>query len=358
MSAPGRLPPARIGIVGAGLAGAACARTLADAGCEVQVFDKSRGVGGRMATRRAAWARQGEAPQTLVFDHGVPWWTSGSHAFEAFLIEAEAAGHVRRWAPRLASGAGATLADSTPGWVAVPDMPALCRAMLRGLPVHLGRAVTALQPGQGGWQLLADGEALARELDAVVLALPPAQSLVLWEPHRPSWAVPSPAHPMSPCWTLMALTDEPAGGEGAPGLPWDEMSPPGPPLARVIRQGAKPGRPRVAGLAQWVVHAEPGWSGEHLEASPEQVQALLQRALEQALGTTLQWHHAVVHRWRYAQPLAAEAGSRAGQAAGQADGLWDPRCALGACGDHLAGGGVEAAWASGRALARAMLQPT
>ena len=47
--------PRRVGIVGAGVAGAACARALADAGCAVQVFDKSRGVGGRMATRRASW---------------------------------------------------------------------------------------------------------------------------------------------------------------------------------------------------------------------------------------------------------------------------------------------------------------
>lgn len=351
----GHPAPSRIGIVGAGLAGAACARALADAGCEVQVFDKSRGVGGRMATRRAAWMRQGELAQTLVFDHGVPWWTAGSRAFEVFLLEAEEAGHVRRWAPRLAPAPGEPSADGPPGWVAVPDMPALCRAMLRGLPVHLGRPVTALQPGEGGWQLLAESDVLARELDAVVLAIPPSQSLVLWEPHRPRWATPSLAHPMSPCWTLMALTEEPAAGsDAAPGLPWDEMCPPGPPLARVIRQDVKPGRPRVAGLAQWVVHAEPGWSREHLEAAPEQVQAALQRALEQALGTTLHWHHSVVHRWRYAQPLVAEVGSTA---AGQTECLWDPLCALGACGDHLAGGGVEAAWASGRALARSMFRP-
>lgn len=43
---------AHIAIVGAGIAGLACARVLADAGHRVTVYEKSRGVGGRMSTRR------------------------------------------------------------------------------------------------------------------------------------------------------------------------------------------------------------------------------------------------------------------------------------------------------------------
>ena len=44
----------RIAVVGAGIAGAACAASLQQAGVQVTLFDKSRGVGGRMSTRRAA----------------------------------------------------------------------------------------------------------------------------------------------------------------------------------------------------------------------------------------------------------------------------------------------------------------
>lgn len=43
---------AHIAIVGAGIAVLACARVLADAGHRVTVYEKSRGVGGRMSTRR------------------------------------------------------------------------------------------------------------------------------------------------------------------------------------------------------------------------------------------------------------------------------------------------------------------
>lgn len=45
----------QIALIGAGTAGAACARALTLAGCTVQVFDKSCGPGGRLATRRVVW---------------------------------------------------------------------------------------------------------------------------------------------------------------------------------------------------------------------------------------------------------------------------------------------------------------
>jgi hypothetical protein len=50
-----------VAILGAGIAGATAARRLADAGLKVRVFDKGRGVGGRMATRRIG---------AIQFDHG------------------------------------------------------------------------------------------------------------------------------------------------------------------------------------------------------------------------------------------------------------------------------------------------
>ena len=55
-----------VAILGAGMAGAAAARRLAEAGLDVRVFDKGRGIGGRMATRRTeAGAR---------FDHGAQFF--------------------------------------------------------------------------------------------------------------------------------------------------------------------------------------------------------------------------------------------------------------------------------------------
>ena len=55
-----------IAIVGAGMAGIACARTLVQAGHRVTVFDKSQGLGGRMSTRGSAFG---------TFDHGAQYFT-------------------------------------------------------------------------------------------------------------------------------------------------------------------------------------------------------------------------------------------------------------------------------------------
>ena len=49
---PTAADPPRIAVVGAGLAGLMCARTLADQGLVVRVFERSRGLGGRCGTRR------------------------------------------------------------------------------------------------------------------------------------------------------------------------------------------------------------------------------------------------------------------------------------------------------------------
>ena len=82
----------RIAVVGAGIAGAACAASLQQAGVQVTLFDKSRGVGGRMSTRRAAWAGEGGNECTVEFDHGAQAITARQPRFRVLLARAEAAG--------------------------------------------------------------------------------------------------------------------------------------------------------------------------------------------------------------------------------------------------------------------------
>ena len=55
-----------VAVIGAGMAGLAAARTLAAAGHAVQVFDKGRGIGGRLSTRRTDYG---------AFDHGAQYAT-------------------------------------------------------------------------------------------------------------------------------------------------------------------------------------------------------------------------------------------------------------------------------------------
>jgi predicted NAD/FAD-dependent oxidoreductase len=335
----------RIAVVGAGFAGTSCARRLAQAGCVVELFDKSRGVGGRMATRRAQWIDADGAAHQAAFDHGAPAFSARTAAFREFIEEAVGDGVLARWEPVMAPGSHENL-DGLALWVATPDMPALCRRQAAQLPLTLSRTVDELVRGSdGGWRLHAQGELVGDGVfDAVVLAMPPAQAAALLAPHREDWTRQARAVPMQPCWTLM-------GAEGGTPPPWDAAWPQRGPLAWIIRNASKPGRkPPAEGLTHWVVHATAAWSATFLESSSDKVQATLQDELARVLGRPVRWAHAAVHRWRYAL-------------APRSDGAhppcwWDAALGLGACGDFFSGAGVEGAWLSGQALAAAIAAGT
>ena len=338
---------AHVAIIGAGVAGAACARFLSDAGLKVQVFDKSRGVGGRMTTRRLDWPDAAGALHSARFDHGAPCFSAHSSEFAGFTLQAQSEGLLSRWTPRMAPGSEVPLSGADL-WVPLPDMPALCRSLLADLPVQTSSMVDALRREPDGWSLESLGANLNSGLNppqrftAVVIAIPPLQAAVLLQPYQTVWAQHAQALPMLPGWALMGVTDDDDVFSA-----WDLACPPVGPLAWVVRNDAKSGRVRVPGLAHWVVHATAAWSQAHLESSAAEVQAALQEALAQNLGQSLTWHHAVAHRWRYASVPHANTQVKPYE--------WDASAGLGVCGDAWGGKGVEGAWLSGRALAKALL---
>ena len=338
--------PFRVAVIGSGLAGAACAAGLNSAGAQVTVFEKSRNVGGRMATRRADWVDADGAERSTAFDHGAQCFTPVRPRFKAVMTRAIAAGSVSRWRPHLYA---ARPVEAGPCLVATPTMPALCSHLLAGATVHLNRTVRRLQRAtDGAWYVVADGAPLAGPFHHVALAIPPAQAAVLLAGHQDAWADALMAKRMEPCWTLMAVTDD-------VDWPWDAAEPERGPLAWVLRNDRVPGRTAPAGLAVWTTHATAEWSAAHLEDEPQAVSTALQSALRAQLpntrsdGRPIRFHHANVHRWRYAGPAVDCDDSFDSD-----ESCWDEALGLGVCGDFLAGGGVEAAWHSGDELADCM----
>ncbi|MCU0921096.1 MAG: NAD(P)-binding protein [Burkholderiaceae bacterium] len=115
-------PSFNVAVVGAGIAGAACAQQLAAAGCSVQVVDKGRGVGGRLATRRLQWLDAQGLQRTARLDHGAPAFAARDAAFRQYLAGAAQSGLVLPWWPTLAAGSR-PLDDATPLYLPRPDMP-------------------------------------------------------------------------------------------------------------------------------------------------------------------------------------------------------------------------------------------
>jgi NAD(P)-binding Rossmann-like domain len=169
----GRL--ARIGIVGAGIAGLACARTLTERGLRVRLFEKESCPGGRIATRRL---------ETLSFDYGVQYFLAQDSGFEPVVRQWEAAGLVAAWNARTVALAGrgpGELIDSAPRFVGVPTMEAVAVCMARGLEIQLGADVGRIRRRSGRWYLSGRNDAPLDDagFDAVVLAMPSTACLEL-----------------------------------------------------------------------------------------------------------------------------------------------------------------------------------
>jgi len=305
----------QIVIIGAGMAGLAAGTRLKRSGHNVRLFDKGRGAGGRMASRRINTSL-GEA----VFDHGAQYFKASDKSFAECVSGWQRDGLVAPWA---AAGPAAL--------VGVPSMNAPLRAMAAGLDIAWGARVDAISKAERGWRVSGDGVD-AGACDAVIVAVPAEQAAALLSPVNQGFARLAAAATSAPCWSVMLAFDAPVAHAA------DILVAPGEPIGWAARNSAKPGR---HGLEAWVVQASPAWSIQHLDDSADAVVATLQLALANAIGETLPGViSATAHRWRYASPAAASLAC-----------LWDGSEQIGVCGDWLVGPRVEAAWLSGHRLA-------
>ncbi len=304
----------RIGIIGAGMAGLACAEGLGGQGHEVILLDKGRGPGGRMSTRRTATS-EGEAQ----FDHGAQFFTVRDEGF------------TRRVDAWMAEGVAAPWPAAGPeAYVGVPGMNAPIRQMAAGQSVHWSTQVSRIEVIEPGYRLhLAEASPL--EIEALILATPAEQAAALLEALAPDLAARAAATIAEPCWTTMLAFSQPLG------VTQDCWRSEGP-IGWAARNSSKPGR---TGPEAWVVQASPAWSRTWLEAEADEVTAQLTRALADLLEIALPDPlSATSHRWRYARSGAEGSGA-----------LYDPARRMGLCGDWLIGPRVEAAWMSGTTLA-------
>lgn len=303
----------RIGIVGAGMAGLACAEELTRLGHVVLLFEKGRGPGGRMSTRRIQ-TLAGEA----YFDHGAQYFTVREDAFQRKVAAWISEGVAALWPP---AGSDA--------YVGVPAMNAPVRLMANGQSVEWGTLVKRIEEFGRGWRLVLDrGE--AADVDIAVVATPAEQASDLLASVAPDLAARARAAVSEPCWTLMLAFFEAVAvaqncWRGQDIIRW------------AARNSSKPGR---IGPESWVVQASPIWSRLHLEADPEWVSVMLKGALSKMLGIPLPpVAGASCHRWRFARSGADGSGAS-----------FDRNRHIGLCGDWLIGPRVEAAWLSGKAL--------
>jgi len=320
----------RAAVIGAGLSGLICAERLIREGWPVTVFDKGRGPGGRLSTRRADEFR---------FDHGAQYFTARDQRFRDRVDAWVHDGVVALWNGRIVRIGQSQTLEESPGerFVGTPGMNAPARALATVVEPQAGVRVASVTPDGRRWRLEDERGGDLGSFDKVAVAVPSPQAVPLLA-EAPDLASRAADAVMAGCWTVMARFERRLD------LGYDGAFVTGSPLSWIARDSSKPCRPD--GEA-WVLHASPEWSQEHIEDEQDTVIEALTAALRDLVGTAaaVPTEHLAAHRWRFSLPVHAL----------DEECLFDPERGLGACGDWCNGARVEGAYLSGLALAERMI---
>jgi renalase len=306
-------------IVGAGIAGLACARALRDAGRDVEVLDRGRAPGGRLSSRTV---------RGRPVDLGASYLTAGEGSpFADVVTDWVDRGLARPWTDTFAvvGPEGFRERKSGPQRFGTPGgSRSLATDLATGLGVRPGTTVREVTAGPA-----VDG----RPVPAVVLAMPGPQAARLLDPsgHAGRLAAAETWHPALAVVLGWSQRRWPADLHGA--FVHDDP---------VVEWIADDGDRRGDSAPVLVAHTTPDLASQNLEDPAAAVPAVV-AAVRSALGIDDEPAWTEVHRWTFARPAAPRNEPFA---------LLD---GIGLCGDGWhAPARVESAWRSGTALGHAL----
>lgn len=272
---------AHVAIVGAGLSGLQIARRLTSAGMSTRLFDKSRGVSGRIATRRIEIEGH-----TLRFDHGTPSLTE-SQAAQTRALSAPTPLTLDTWMSR------PTKTGNEPHFSLAGGMNGIGKWLAQGQSITLNAPVTGLRGSTCGnaWQLVCESGLVPESFDLVITTTPPLQAArILETTQTPLIEQLNTLRPQG-CWSLMLVTAKPL--DIAPLLtPQDSL------IERVVSEHSK-GR-LINDWGVYTIQANRPWSQHHIDEDPivigEKMLNELSRLSHERPSIVFQR----MHRWLYA----------------------------------------------------------
>lgn len=335
MSSSSEVTTCDVLIVGAGIAGLTAAKHSRAAGKHVIVLEKSRGLGGRAATRR--W-------DGMPVDHGAQFFTARSPAFNEQVQDWLGRGVCFEWARGLhratEQGPKPPDGDNFPRYACREGMTSLGRDLAGADPSFVLREskVTAIQRYASAWEVRTeDGRTLRSR--ALLMTAPPPQAALLLETAAPQAATEVAALSMSPCLALAVRFPRRE-------FPWRGIQAPEHPVVSWIGHDTSKRPDLHPDSTVLVIHASAHFSREKFAANEREVGARLLETASGIAGVDLTAPAGFfLQRWRYA--LGSQAGGKSVR-------VVPGRFPLVLAGDAIAGGKIEGAWLSGKAAAEAI----
>ena len=335
-----------IGIIGAGIAGLTAGRLLAKAGHEVTILEKSRGFGGRMATRYAG------KDKTKKFDHGVSYFRAGSPEFKQFTAELLENNLIKIWGEDISFYDGENLIDRNPNpgasasFTAVNGMNSIGKYLSRWVDVKTETLVGGLtyfgknRSRKRTWMInLTSRDTF--EADAVIIALPAPQaygllSTTVDETNTLKMIRVIDDIDYKPCYSLML-------GYGNQEVPeWQGIICQNSRLEFISNESSKRKNGQECSL---VLHASESFSRKHRNSSSDLIiKEMLEELAVITGGWSLspEWHQ--LHFWKFSRAKTVLEQSYLEHE--------DPEAPLALIGDYFGGNTVDHAYSSGYKLAQ------
>ncbi len=278
-------------IVGGGIAGLLAGSRLNSRGCAVQILDKGRGIGGRLATRSISDPK-GEA----VFDYGAQYFTARDSRFQQLVQSWLETNVIKEWSDGFYDQNGVFKSTLEPRYRGTISNRAVAKHLAEDLNVRTSTKVTRLAYKKNRW-LVATETGDTFESDCLLLTSPAPQSLELLGqssiPLRSLERDQLQTIEYAPCFSVLAVLSEESAIPHPGGLWLD-----GNPLSWIAdnhKKGISPASHAVT------IHAGPEFSAQHFEADKERVAHEMIAAAKPYIVAEIKTFQ--IHRWKFATPL-------------------------------------------------------
>mgnify|MGYP001238097324 CR=1 FL=1 len=312
----------KVAIIGAGLSGLTAAHFLNDC-ASITIFEKARGVGGRMSTRQAG---------SYFFDHGAQYFTARTKPFQNFIQPLLNQGIIQRWDARWVKFDNAQIVDrknwinDEPRYVGVPGMNKICRHLAENLNVLINTKISSMQYKRG-WELFDESGQVYRNFDWVISTVPSPQVQELF-PKNFSYHELIKTIKMKACFSLML------GFEKKLPLDFEVAHVSNSDLSWVAVNSHKPERSNDYTL---VVHSSVKYAEAHINTDRKKVLDHLLIETSRILDIDVSdLSYSTIHGWRYANNETRVKHSV----------FLDKDHRLAVCGDWCLGGRVEGSFTS------------
>jgi len=277
----------KIAIIGAGLSGVLLGQSLSPM-ADVTIFEKSRGVGGRMCTRYA---------DPFYFDHGTQFFTARTKKFNQFIKPYIDGGIISEWAGKVITfNENKSISNRIwfePHYVANPNMNYLCKKISEQLNIVVNTEIAPLpQRKSNGWSLTDKTGADIGLFDMVISTAPPEQTARLFGEYLPK-DCPIRTVEFQGQYTLMLGFKKPWENK------WIAARINNSPLEWISINSTKPKRNRD--ITSILIHSTADWADAHMDDNVDESGTFLLNEFSKLTGidcTTSDFF--ATHRWKYA----------------------------------------------------------